>query len=343
MSKKVVRQKPGREWIGGRCRLPAYIENPEPVRPDMIVWMDQDSRFVFVIEAVLPETPDSALLDRFHKAVNHPRVGASRRPARLRVAESRWAELLRAGLGNRFEIRVGPTPEIDEVIRQFIDDVNPGVKPSYFGHRLSPAMVDRLFSAAADLYNTSPWNAIGGEDHLLLLDAPRFGLIGASISVIGALGERRGLLVYESLASYEAMARQAERFDKTPPRRSEICTPAMSVTFNRAADLPPQMVREARENGWRPAVPDAYPLVLAFDPDNVARPLRERDCELATACCLAVGRLVARLTGGGPIVPASAQESVVVETLPGNPVVTVALPLPDLYGLKAPKDSSPPS
>ena len=26
------------------------------------------------------------------------------------------------------------------------------------------------------------------------------------------------------------------------------------------------------------------PLVLAFDPDNVARPLLERDCELATAC-----------------------------------------------------------
>lgn len=343
MPKKGVRRGAGREWIGGRCRFPAYIENPEPVRPDMIIWMDEDSRFIFVMEAVPPETPDSALLDCFHKALNHPRVDAARRPLRLRVAESRWAELLRAGLGGRFEIRVAPTPEIDEVIRRFVDDVNPGVKPSYFGHRLSPATVDRLFRAAADLYRTSPWNVIGDEDHLLLLDAPRFGLIGASISVIGALGESRGLLVYESLESYDAMVRQAKRFEKTPPSRSELCTPAMSVTFNQAADLPPQMVQEARENGWHLAGPDAYPLVLVFDPDHVVRPLKERDCELATACCLAVGRLVARLASGRPLDPASARESVTVETLPGNPVVTVALPLPDLSGPKGSKDSAPPS
>jgi len=97
------------------------------------MWMDPESRFVFVMGAVLPETPDSALLEHFHQALHHPRVDAARRPLRLRVAESRWAELLRAGLGDEFEIRVAPTPEIDKVIRLFIDGVNPGVKPSYFG------------------------------------------------------------------------------------------------------------------------------------------------------------------------------------------------------------------
>jgi hypothetical protein len=343
MLKKTARQMPGREWIGGRYRLPAYIENPEPARPDMIVWMDKDSRFVFLMEAVLPEASDSVLLDLFHNALKHPRADASRRPARLRVAESRWADVLRAGLGDGFEIIVAPTPEIDEVIWKFIDDFNPGVNKSYFGHRLPPAMVERLFHAAADLYRVSPWDIFGSEEYLLLLDAPRFGLIGAAISTIGALGMHRGLLVYESLASYNAVVRQAEQFDKTPPLRSELCTPAMSITFNRATDLPPQMVREAKENRWPTAGPDAYPLMLVFDPDNVSRPMRERDCELAIACCLAVSRLVAKLASGAPIAPASAQESVVVETLPDKPVVTVALPLPDLSGFTAPKNSSKPS
>jgi hypothetical protein len=244
--------------------------------------------------------------------------------------------LLRAGLGGEVEILVAPTPEIDQVIRQFIDDVNPGVKPTYFGHRLSPAIVERLFRAA-------PWNIIGGEEHLLLLDAPQFGLIGASISVIGALGEHYGMLIYESLASYEAMAHQAERLDRIPPRRSELCTPAMSVTFNRPARLPPGMVREVGDHGWDLAGPNAYPLVLAFDPDHVVRPLRERDCELAAACCLAVGRLVARLAKRGPFDPASARETVVVETLSGNPSVTVALPLPALTRAQDPQDPAPPS
>jgi hypothetical protein len=61
------------------------------------------------------------------------------------VAEARWAKLLRAGLGDEFEIRVGPTPEILEAIRRFVEDVNPsGVTPSYLDHRLSPGIVCRI-------------------------------------------------------------------------------------------------------------------------------------------------------------------------------------------------------
>lgn len=63
-------------------------------------------------------------------------------------------------------------------------------------------------------------------------------------------------------------------------------------------------------------------------------------CELATACCLALGRLVSRLATGSQLDPASARETVVVETLPGHPSVTVALPL---FDLSRPQSSSPPS
>jgi hypothetical protein len=305
--------------------------------------MDQDSRFIFTFEAIDPNAPDTVLLDRFHKALKHPRVGAAHRPARLRVAEARWAELLRAGLGDEFEICVGATPEILEVIRRFADDIKPGVAPSYLSPRLSPVTVARFFRAAADLYRTSPWKIIGDEDRLLVLDAPRFGLIGASISIIGALGEHHGILIYESLASHDAMARQAEQFDRTPPRRSELRTPALSMTFNRPADLPPEMVREIGEYRWELAGPNAFPLAMAFDPDNVRRPLSERDYELATACCLALGRLVSRMATGSQLDPASARETVVVETLPGHPSVSVALPLLDLSRPQGTLGSSRPS
>jgi hypothetical protein len=306
--------------------------------------MDQMSRFIITFEAVLPEAPDSVLLDHFRKALHDPRVGAARRPACLRVAKDRWAELLRGALGDEFEIRVGPTPEILDAIRQFVDDVNPGgATPSYLDHRLSPGTVGRLFRAAADLYRLSPWKVIGGEEHLLLLDAPRFDLIGASISIIGALGEHHGVLVYESLASYEAFIRQAEQFGRSQPRRSELRTPALSVTFNDPTRLPPEMVREVGQYGWELAGPSAYPLVMAFDADNVARPLSERDCELAAACCLVVGRLVARLAADSRIDPASAREAIVVETLPDKPSVAVALPLLDISRPRDPHDSSLPS
>jgi len=176
---------------------------------------------------------------------------------------------------------------------------------------------------------------------LLLLDAPRFDLIGASISIIGALGEHHGILVYESLASYEAFSRQAEQFGQSQPRRSELRTPALSVTFSDPTRLPPEMVREVGQYGWELAGLSAYPVVMAFDPDNVARPLSERDCELAAACCLAVGRLVARLATGSRLDPASARETVVVETLPGQPTVTVA-PFPCSTSLARGAPMTPP-
>lgn len=319
------------EWIGGRRRFPAYIQEPEPIRPDIIIWMDRDSLYLIDMEAIPPNTPNSALVDHFQRALANPRT-AGKRPASLCVAEPSDAALLREHLGGEFEIRVAPTPEIDEVISRFVDYANPGVMPSYFGNRIPPAAVDRLFRAAEDLYHSAPWDVVGGEDNLLLLDAPHFGLIGASISIIGALGEHRGLLIYESLASCLQMKRQAQHFSSmgTSPRRSELCTPAMSVTFNNAADVPARMLQEARENEWHPAAPDAYPIVLAFDPDNVVRPLGRHDCELATACCLAVSRLASRLSADGTLASRAGQETVVIETIPGSPVVTVALPLPGL-------------
>jgi hypothetical protein len=339
---KNKKQRLGREWIGGRLRFPLYIQNP-PVRPDAIIWMDNESEALFMFEAVSPEAPDSVLLEGLRKALNDPGVGAAHRPRRLRVAEARWAEMLRAGLGDEFEIRVDPTPELLEVIRLFVDDCNPGLARSYLGHRTPTAPIGKFFHAAAGLYGIAPWKIVSREDHLLVLDAPQFGFIGASISIIGALGEQYGILVYESVASYQAMARQAEQFGRTVPRRSELRTPALSITFNRPADIPKEMVREVEEYGWELAEPDAYPIVMAFDPDNVPRPMSERDYELAAACCIALNRLLARMVRDPRLDPASARETVAVETLAGRPSVTVSLPLLDLFGPQGSQGSSRPS
>ncbi|MFB3905940.1 MAG: hypothetical protein ACE15E_21035 [Acidobacteriota bacterium] len=324
-----ILQKPAREWIGGRFRLPFYIVDPEPVRPDAVIWVDQRSGRILTFEAVDPGAPDSVLLDRLVKALEGPRDNAVRRPTRLRVAEERWAELLRAGLGDELEVRVGPTPEILEVIRRFADEVQPGFNASYLSHRLSPDTVARLLRAAASLYRTAPWKTITHDEYLLALDAPQFGLIGASMSVLGAAGVVYGFVVYESLASFDAIVRQGEELRHFRPGRSELSTPALSVTFNSLTSLPTQMAREIERYGWEIAGPDAYPLAMCFDPDNVLRPATERDCELATACCLALDRLARKLAAGAPFDPVSARETVVVETLADRPSVTVALPLLD--------------
>lgn len=89
MAKKTNKRRSGRVWIGGRCRFPAYIVEPGSDAAGYDKWMDEKSRFILVMEAILPDTPDFVLLDRFHQALNHPKVDGARTPTCLRVAESR--------------------------------------------------------------------------------------------------------------------------------------------------------------------------------------------------------------------------------------------------------------
>ena len=66
----------------------------------------------------------------------------------------------------------------------------------------------------------------------------------------------------------------------------------LALTYDRAADLPPSMRREAMTHGWPVESPDAYPVVERRDPDGVLRPLVERDVEIATACARSLGAFI---------------------------------------------------
>ncbi|MEK7285515.1 MAG: SEC-C metal-binding domain-containing protein, partial [Chloroflexota bacterium] len=110
----------------------------------------------------------------------------------------------------------------------------------------------------------------------------------------------------------------------------------LSLTFDRAADLPTRMRREVKQHGWPVAGPGAYPRVLAIERDGVARPLTERDVRLVAACADALGPFVLKHTAlfaGKRLEPAS-------ESYTGPTELTVRLTAPyeafDLFedGLK---------
>ena len=86
--------------------------------------------------------------------------------------------------------------------------------------RVSPAVVGELFSAAELLHHAAPWK-VANDSQVLRLDIPEFGVDGACVSIIGALGESVGLLIFPSLTCFDAFARAASN----PPdetRRIEL-------------------------------------------------------------------------------------------------------------------------
>jgi len=275
---------PGCEWVGGRVLSPFYVTEDDPFRPEMILWLEMPEELVLYGDMIDPEGPAVSLADALVKATESPMVGPPRRPARIRVADRRLAAEVE-GAARGIEIVVAPTPEIDRVLRHMAESLpaEEGEDLSYFeGGRVSPKSVEGLFRAAEVLFPVAPWK-VADDIQVLRLDIPRFGVEGACVSVIGALGESVGFLIFPSLVAHERFLEAAESFEAS--RGSvDMGTPILSLNFERGADLPDGMRREVARHGWPVAGPDAYPWVQNRDRDGVLRPLKERDVRIVSAC-----------------------------------------------------------
>jgi hypothetical protein len=74
----------------------------------------------------------------------------------------------------------------------------------------------------------------------------------------------------------------------------DMGTTTLSLNFERGADLPLGMRREAAERGWPVAGPSAYPWVQHRDRDGTMRPLEERDVRIVAACASGVAAFFAK-------------------------------------------------
>ena len=180
---------------------------------------------------------------------------------------------------------MAPTPELDAVVRDMAGAVTAAADAepeSYLeGGRVSPQVVADLFHAARVLFTLAPWKQ-ASDSQVLRVDIPRLDVAGACLSVIGALGESFGILLFPSLAGYDAFGSAAER--SSPGGPLDLGTTYLSLTFERGADIPPEMRREIAEHQWSVAGADAYPRVEMRDRDGMPRPLTERDVRVMAAC-----------------------------------------------------------
>ena len=138
-----------------------------------------------------------------------------------------------------------------------------------------------LFRVAKLLFGIAPWRFID-DSQVVRVDIPKLGVDGACLSVIGALGEHLGIVLFPSLAGWEAFS------ELEPPEHPgdpiDLGTGYLSLSFERGADLPHTMRREAASHAWPVDGPNAYPRVEHRDRDGMPRPLAEREVRIMTAC-----------------------------------------------------------
>jgi len=269
------------EWLGGRYTLPHEVRDGDfAFRPDVLLWLELPTGVIVGSALTDPRQPVS-LGQSLQDAMQDPLAGSPRRPSRIRVADQRTADELRA-VAAGIPIVVAPVPELQaavDALTEALGDSEP--EPSYLGEgEIEPRLVGELFKTAGLLFRTAPWRLLS-DQQILRVDVPRFGIDGAVISIIGEAGESFGLMLFNSIDDFDEFLRSAER--RAPAAGATDRLAVRSLSFDRKEDLPPSMLREIEQHGWRVADANGYPAVLCIGADLIARPATEKDVRILTA------------------------------------------------------------
>jgi len=272
------------EWVGGRKTMPFYITEGDGFRPEMVVWLQLPDGLIVGHDLIAPGV-DPSVARSLRGAIKSTGVT----PKRVRVADEQLASEVRAAFGDRVDLRVAPTPELDFIFADLARAVPGDVPTSYFGGEVDEGTVARMFRAAHLLYRAAPW-AIATDDQVLRLDIPSLGIDGACVSIIGKLGQSTGLIVFPSYVAYEGLVDGADQASQGPfvPGAVDLGTSVLSLDFDRRGDVPPSMRDEIARHRWPVAGPKAYPSVMRRDRDGVPAPLTRNDVRIATECAFAL-------------------------------------------------------
>ena len=286
------------EWIGGRLSAPFFIgDREEPERPELVIWMDSHELIVGQ-DLLAPQDAAGALARTLLSAMEHPLIGPRRRPSAIRVADRSLAAEVRDAVGSRIPIRVAPTPELDALLESMVESLSEqpgseGQSASYLDNgRIPVETIAEFFAAAKLLYESSPWTVMN-DDQVVRLDIPKYEVGGACLAIIGNLRESFGAVVFPSFADYVAFVGSADPSSLPKGVRPDFGTSWLALSFERGADLPALMRREAAVHAWPVAAPDAYPCVARFDSDGTPYPTRPQDLQIAAAVAAAFSRFFA--------------------------------------------------
>lgn len=296
-----------REWVGGRMASPFFVTEGTPYRPDLILWLELPDDLILFASLSDPKETPTSFGETLLQAMRAPLAGPPRKPQRVRVADPHLAAELRRLLPE-VQIIEAPTPELNRVLEHMSETMSAREnreKPSYLeGGRVPIQAVEALFRGAQVLYELAPWKA-ADDSQLLRVDIPAYGVKGACLSIIGALGESLGIILFPSLAGFERFL-EAAAAAGPPGGPIDMGTTALSLTFEAGSDLPAPMYREVLQHGWPVADAQAYPVVQHRERDGVPRPLTERDVRIASACATSLAAFFARhgriFEGDGPAV-----------------------------------------
>ncbi|MCY4597733.1 MAG: SEC-C domain-containing protein [Bryobacterales bacterium] len=287
--RRARRARPVHEWVGGVLWPPIVIETPEPTHAGWVVWLELPDNLIVGQDVVEPGKVAGALTSTLREALAKPLIGAPRMPGMIRVADNDDAAEVRAEFGETIPVRIAPTPELEDVLKDLIESLPDSIddEASYFANgKISADAVADLFSASSSLLEIAPWKS-AADTQFLRMNIPDLGVDGACISIIGKLGAIRGVMVFPSRESVDAFVAACAP-GASPREPFSLGTGYLSLTFVPVAELSRLMQTEAAHCGWPVEDGVLCPVVDRFGGDGLPIPLEERDVAIAVSCARAL-------------------------------------------------------
>lgn len=281
------------EWLGVVFPVPLYVTGEgEPYRPEAVMWFDADNAQVVGYELMRPIEALEQAAKLFREATRAPLNGEPRTPSRIRVPSLELADALRSELTG-IPIVVEPTPELQGVIAALCEHMAEGDEadePATLMHPgLTPADVAAFFSSAAALFDKRPWDAtpLGS---FIGVASEALGIEAGALFVVGQSGPPRGFSLF---SSEDDVVRYAEGMDADERGETPEDLPDHIIfNYGLRVEVAPTVLAEISQHGFAVAGDDAYPSVMAVDPDLVGRPLTQTELRGITAILDALAHLV---------------------------------------------------
>lgn len=321
---------PGGEWVAVQFQMDNYVVEPTPLRPHVIAWLDTVSGLILGSKVVEKPTPQ-AVVESLLETMAHPQADVPHGPASIKVADAAAASAIRAALPD-VTVTVGKAAQADEVAASFREHMArqsraKDKKPApYVRGPVPEDLMAQCFEAAAALYPLTPWAALSADEPVGV-DCEELGLAGAVLCTIGQLGQSFGWVLYRDPLVFAQFV-AADGYDEQRSRARSV----VALNYERGADIPSELRKEASKQAWRVASPHAYPLMMALDEDGLPMPETAENTEVAAALCQA---LVGLLGESGEALRSGEQASYqgVFPQLPHKPRVRLQVPHPQVEEL----------
>lgn len=322
-------------WLVANRPLRIWIAPPDetPQRPFITLILNTETGAIQYSDIISAPPSAEQVLEGVMRAMQRPPKSLRQKPHRPRqiqieTSETEFFETLQGPL-EQLQIRVSRQahlPAIDEVIEDLENHLRG--RPEHPGllsvAQATPAMIGRLFAAAAEFYRAEPWVKLVDTQTLAVQVSPE--TVPRFVHVMGNGGVEYGLAMYRRWEDVERIFGFADH-------PSELMPPdgGHSFSFSDITLLPFDDYEAIQQYGWEVADEQAYPLPMVYTREGEVRRPEMADLHWYEAALRAIPRFVEHhLQPGSGEDYRPAEATLTVPTYAGESTVHIKYPAGDL-------------